>query len=49
MQLPFRDRKNLSWAVCDRLAIQRDVKRAGEDEATDREKMSVPTLAGSWV
>ena len=49
MQFPVGDGKDLPRAKCDRLAIPRDDKCAGENESTDREEMSMPALAWSGL
>jgi hypothetical protein len=47
VQFALIDGKDLPGAVSYRIAILRNEKRAREDQASDREKMSVPALAGA--
>jgi hypothetical protein len=47
VQLALLDGKYLAGAVSYRIAFLRHEKRAREDQAPDREMMSVPALAGT--
>jgi hypothetical protein len=47
VQFALIDGKDLPGAVSNGIAFLRDEKRARDDETPDREKMSVPALAGT--